>query len=456
MREQLISLLNIRRYRWSELFLLIMPALFIILASFQLQLIATTSNTSTVQFTPNTLPGIDIFGPQFFLILAFLATHVVLSWLLPESDQTILPITAMLSSVGVLMATRLGPDLPTPDKLLGYRQAVWVILGLVFCIATVFVTRSMRWLRLYKYTWALGGVALVAITLIHARNVNFDSPTHDQLSLGPAGIAFQPSELLKICLVIFYAAYLAENREMLTQAGPKIGPLQFPPLKHLGPLVLLLGLSLVLFVGLRELGLALLIFGIFVSMIYMASGRLTYVFYSLIGFAGGALIAYRLFSYVRDRVAIVNTAFDPGVATNQGFQIVQGLIAFGSGGILGQGLGLGYPTFVPAVQTDYVAAALGEELGMAGLFAILAVFMLLIYRGFRIALRGRDTFEQLLAGGIASVFAIQTLVILAGNLKIMPLTGIPLPFITYGGSSVIANFIMVGLLLRLSAPETIE
>src|SRR5271165_139730 len=304
MREQLISLLNIRRYRWSELFLLIMPALFIVLASFQLQLIATTSNTSTVQFTPNTLPGIDIFGPQFFLILAFLATHVVLSWLLPEADQTILPITAMLSSVGVLLATRLGPDLPTPDKLLGYRQAVWVILGLVFCIATVFVTRSMRWLRLYKYTWALGGVALVAITLIHARNVNFDSPTHDQLSLGPAGIAFQPSELLKICLVIFYAAYLAENREMLTQAGPKIGQFQFPPLKHMGPLILLLGLSLVLFVGLRELGLALLIFGVFVSMIYMASGRLSYVIYSLIGFSGGALIAYNLFSYVRDRVAI--------------------------------------------------------------------------------------------------------------------------------------------------------
>jgi cell division protein FtsW (lipid II flippase) len=151
-------------------------------------------------------------------------------------------------------------------------------------------------------------------------------------------------------------------------------------------------------------------------------------------------------------VAIVSTAFDPGVANDKGYQIVQGLIALGNGGILGQGFGLGHPTFVPAVQTDFVAAAIGEEFGMAGLFAILGIFMLLIYRSFRIAIRARNTFEQLLAGGIGSIFAIQTLVILAGNLKLMPLTGIPLPFITYGGSSVIINFIMIGLLLRLSAP----
>jgi cell division protein FtsW (lipid II flippase) len=249
---------------------------------------------------------------------------------------------------------------------------------------------------------------------------------------------------------------LAENREMLSQAGKKFGPLYLPPMKHLMPLLALLGVSLLMFLGLRELGVALLIFGVFVSMIYLASGRLIYVFYSLIGFAGGALIAYKLLSYVRDRVVIVRDAFLPAFATDKGFQIVQGLIALGNGGILGQGLGLGHPTFVPAVQTDFVAAAIGEELGLAGLFALIALFILLIYRSFRVAIRARDTFEQLLAGGIGSIFAIQTLVILAGNLKIIPLTGIPLPFITYGGSSVIANFIMVGLLLRLSAPEASE
>jgi cell division protein FtsW (lipid II flippase) len=262
---------------------------------------------------------------------------------------------------------------------------------------------------------------------------------------------------LKLCLVIFYAGYLAENREILAAATPlKIGgrtfPINVPPIKHLGPMIVMLMVSLLMFVVLRELGVALLIFGIFVSMIYLASGRMMYVGYSMGGFAVGALIAYNLFSYVRDRVAIVSTAFDPGVANDKGYQIVQGLIAMGNGGILGQGFGLGHPTFVPAVQTDFVAAAIGEEFGMAGLFAILGIFMLLIYRSFRIAIRARNTFEQLLAGGIGSIFAIQTLVILAGNLKLMPLTGIPLPFITYGGSSVLINFIMVGLLLRLSAP----
>ncbi len=453
MQQTMRNAFDLRRYRWSELFLLIMPSLFILLGMLQLQLIAQNSTgKGPTAININNLPAIDVLAPQLLLIVALLATHVALSWLVPNADRTLLPIAGMLSSMGVLMATRLGPDLPSPEPRLGFKQLIWVLIGFGFCIATVFATRSIRWLRLYKYTWAVGGIILVAITLIHARNVNFDSPTHDQLNLGPAGLAFQPSELLKICLVIFYAAYLAENREILALEGRKVGPFYIPPLKHMGPLIGMLLVALVLFVGLRELGLALLIFGIFVSMIYLASGRLAYVFYSLGGFAVGAFIAYNLFSYVRDRVAIVSTAFQPDVADNKGYQIVQGLIALGSGGVLGQGFGLGHPTFVPAVQTDYVAAAIGEEFGLAGLFAILGIFMLLVYRSFRIAVRARDTFEQLLAGGIGSVFAIQTLVILAGNLKLMPLTGIPLPFITYGGSSVIANFIMIGLLLRLSTP----
>ncbi len=455
MKNMLSSVVNLRRYRWSEFFLLLLPSVFILLGMTQLLLIANNSSgKGPTTITASNLPTLDALGPQLLLIVALFATHIVLTWIAPNADQTLLPVVGMLSALGVLMATRLGPALPYPASNLGQKQLLFVILGLGVCIGTLWVTRSLRWLRLYRYTFAAIGLVLVGITLLHAHSItNFDSPTHDQLNLGPGSFAFQPSELLKICLVIFYASYLAENREMLSQAGTKIGPLYFPPMKHMGPLIALLGLSLVLFVGLRELGLALLIFGIFVSMIYMASGRMTYVVYSLIGFAGGALIAYKLFSYVRDRVAIVTTAFQPDVATGKGFQIVQGLIALGSGGIFGQGFGLGHPTFVPAVQTDYVAAAIGEEFGMAGLFAVLALFILLIYRGFRIAIRRTDTFEQLLAGGISCVFAIQTLVILAGNLKIAPLTGIPLPFITYGGSSTIANFIMIGLLLRLSVPE---
>jgi cell division protein FtsW (lipid II flippase) len=447
------TVLNILRYRWSEFFLLLLPSVFLILGMLQLTLIANNNNgKGPTVITPQNLPPFDSLGPQLLLIVALLGTHIVLTWLVPAADQIVLPLAGMLSAFGVLEATRLGPDLGVPS--LGYRQLIWVILGLGFCIATVWATRSLRWVRLYRYTFAAIGIVLVAITLVHAHGVNFNSPTHDQLNLGPAGLSFQPSELLKICLVIFYASYLAENREMLADTRRyRIGPISLPPLRQLAPMIVLLILSLLMFVYLRELGLALLLFGVFVSMIYMASGRFSYVIYSLIAFAGGAYVAYELFGYVRDRVAIVTTAFNPSVEPNTGFQIVQGLIALGSGGIFGQGFGLGHPTFVPAVQTDFVAASIGEEFGMIGLFAVIALFMLLIYRGFRIAVRGRDTFEQLLAGGISCVFAIQTLVILAGNLKIIPLTGIPLPFITYGGSSVIANFIMIGLLLRLSAPE---
>jgi cell division protein FtsW (lipid II flippase) len=194
----------------------------------------------------------------------------------------------------------------------------------------------------------------------------------------------------------------------------------------------------------------MLIFGLFVALFFVASGRLSYVLGSLGLFTVGAFICYHLFSYVRDRVAIVSTAFDPKVEPYQGYQIVQGLIAFGVGGFFGQGLGLGHPWVVPAVQTDYIAAAIGEEFGLVGLLALVGLFGLLIYRGMRTSLLAQDNFNQLLACGLTAVFALQTLIILAGNLKLMPLTGIPLPFLAYGGSSVIANFIIVGLLLRLS------
>lgn len=452
------EMFNLRRYRWSELFLLAAPAGLIFLAMWELQLVATLPNASAATaITLQTLPAIDSLGPNLLLIVALFAAHIVLSWLIPDADQTLLPLAGMLSAIGVLMATRLGPSIYPAAPTLGFHQLLWVLIGLGAMLGTVWLTRSLRWLRLYKYSFALVGIGLVALTLFHALSVkNFNSPTHDQLNLGPSSIAFQPSELLKIVLVIFYAGYLAENREMLTQGGRKFGPLYIPSLRHMAPLIAMLGVSLLMFLGLRELGVALLIFGVFVSMIYMASGRLVYVWYSLAGFAVGALIAYRLLGYVQDRVAVLTNAFTPQYANSAGFQVVQGLIAVGTGGILGQGFGLGHPQFVPAVQTDFVAAAFGNEFGLMGMFALIAIFMLLIYRAFRIAVRGRDTFEQLLAGGIGSIFAIQTLVILAGNLKIIPLTGIPLPFITYGGSSVVANFIMIGLLLRLSAPEAIE
>jgi cell division protein FtsW (lipid II flippase) len=436
-----------RNYRWTELYLLLPVAAFTLLGLVELLLVQSQPQVVNRQ----TLPPLAALFPALGLIAALVGVHVLLCALAPDADQTLLPIAGMLSSIGVLMATRLGRDLGRPD--LGAKQLGWVTIGLAFCVFTVWGTRSLRWLRLYKYTWAVAGIALVAISLVHARSISFNQPGRDVLGIGP--FALQPSELLKICLVIFFAGYLSENREMLTSGGYRIGRFTLPPPKQLGPLLVMLGISLIIFVGLHaQLGLALLVFGLFISMVYVASNRLDYAVGSLGLFAVGAFFAYHLFGYVRDRVAIVNTAFSPNVEPNAGYQIVQGLISLGVGGIFGQGLGLGHPTFIPAVETDYVAAAFGEEFGLAGLFALIGIIVLLIYRGMRIAVIARDPFNQLLACGLTAVFALQTLVILAGNLKIIPLTGIPLPFVAYGGSSVIANFIIIGLLLRISQGDT--
>ncbi len=446
-----------RHYRWTELSLLLLPALFLVVGMTEL---LTLPNLSKQAPHP-TLPPLDALTPAFGLIAALLVAHILLNILAPDADQTLLPIAGILSSIGVIMALRLGPALGADQANLGVKQLVWVIVGLAFCIGTVRVTRDLRWLRNYKYTWAAVGLALVGITLVRARSFSTNAPSRDVLSIGPGGFSFQPSEILKICLVVFFAGYLSENREMLASASYRLGPLKLPPLKHLGPLLVMLGLALVIFVGVRELGLAILIFGLFLSMLYVASDRPLYVVGAVIAFAIGAFIAYNLFSYARVRVALVGNAFqtDPNnpaldIAHNAGYQIVQGLIAFGTGGIFGTGLGLGRPCIVPACTTDFIASSFGEEFGFAGVLALVGLFMLLVYRGMHISVGTRDSFNQLMAVGLTAVFALQTLVILAGNLKLIPFTGVPLPFVAYGGSSVVANFIIIGLLLRLSQRST--
>ncbi len=444
---------GIHRYRWRELQLLILPALFMLTG--MTMLILVDSNSQKVS-----LPTLDSLVPAIGVIAALLGMHILLTILLPRADQVLFPIAGLLSVLGVLMALRLGP--PLGDASLGTRQLLWLLLGLLFCLLTIlFTRRGTLWISRYKYTFAAFGILLVGISVVRVltSHINFDSPTHDELDL-PGGIPFQPTELLKICLVVFFAAYVAENREILGEGGPRLGFISLPPLKQFGPLLLMLGIAMVLFVTLRELGLALLIFGIFLAMLYLGSGRILYVVWGLVLFGVGAFLCYKLFTYVQARVTVVGVncnATDP--ATRQlilgpAYQICQGLIAIGSGGVFGAGLGLGDPTNVPAVQTDYVFAAVSEEFGLLGVMALLGIYIMLVHRGFRIAANAKTAFNQLLAGGLTAVFAIQTMIIIAGNLKLMPLTGIPLPFITYGGSSLIANYIIIGLLLRISATES--
>ena len=394
---------------------------------------------------------------MFGLIALLVGVNVLLSFTFPRADQMLLPLVGLLSGLGVLMATRLGASPTVADPSLGTRQLLWVLLGLVICVVTLVGLRNMNWLRRYKYTWALLGILLVGFTLARAFKVNLNSPTHDQLNIGPLNL--QPSELLKIFIVVFFAAYLSENRDILAEGSLRLGPLRLPPLRQLGPIALMLGISLLLFLGIRELGLALLIYGIFLCMLYLGTDRLSWVVVSLLIFAVLGLIGYKLFGYVQQRFAaatidVVNwqnwSDATKAFAQAGAAQIVQGIIALSSGGILGAGFGLGHPVLVPVVQSDMIFTALGEEFGLAGLFAILGIYMLIIYRGFRIAIMASDTFQQLLAAGLTSIFAVQTVIIIAGNMKFLPLTGLPLPFVSYGGSSIIANYIIIGILLRIS------
>jgi cell division protein FtsW (lipid II flippase) len=466
---------TITRYRWQELTLLILPFL-IMLVAMTMLLVGGPGANKQAAFSPKSLPTGQDMIPIFGLIGALLVTNIIMSIFFRKADQLLLPLVGLLSAIGVLMATRLGPNLyaiyininpqlAASYATLGPKQLVWVIIGLIICLATTFVLRNTNWLERYKYTWIfVGFLALLPSVVQGIRTLHASSttPTRDILGVGP--FQLQPSELLKIAIVIFFAAYLSENRDIFSQGYMRLGRLRLPPLRQLGPLLLMLGIALIVFLIVRELGLAMLLYGLFLAMMYLGSGKISYVLVSLGLFAVLAFIGYHLFSYVHARFATVTldvvnwtAASDQQYLTANGpLQVVQGLIALSSGGIFGSGFGLGHPVLVPVVESDMIFTALGEEFGLAGLFAILGIYLLIVYRGYRIAIEATNPFNQLLAAGLTSIFAIQTLIICAGNMKFLPLTGIPLPFLSYGGSSIFANYIIIGILLRISYNTAVE
>ncbi len=467
MQGQFSSVL--RRYRWKELGLLIIPFMIMILGVTQL-LLANADPQSSLSI--KNLPTLQGLIPAFGLIGGLLLLNIVFSIFFRSTDQMLLPLVGLLSGIGVLMATRLGPDVG--DAALGSRQLLWVLLGFVVCIGAFLLARRVDGLAYFRYSVAIFGFLLLAVTLVNTLRVhNLDSPTHDQLNVGP--LNFQPSELLKICVVFFFASFFADYHERLMNTETRlrwlrplltrlrfvpdrllIGRIKLPPPGLLIAPIIMLGVSLLLFLVVRELGLALLIYGIFLCMVYLGTNKIAYVGIFLLFFLVFAFIGYALFSYVRARFTVVGIdvinwpAGSEKLYQSSAFQVVQGLIALSSGGILGAGLGLGTPAFVPVVQSDMVFTALGEELGIAGLFAIIGIYLFIIYRGYRIAMEATSLFSQLLAAGLTSIFALQALIIAAGNMKFLPLTGIPLPFLSYGGSSILANYIIVGILLRIS------
>jgi cell division protein FtsW (lipid II flippase) len=387
-------------------------------------------------------------------VAGLLAAHLVLVLAGRRVDEILLPAVAFLGGVGLLLMQRLPQDLVVQDVGpwtlgLGGLQLLW--LGIALAVATTVAVgmRSDRWLRLYKYTWAAAGLVLLALTFVFGSEVNGSRLT---LELGP--ISGQPSELLKVILVVFFAAYLAENRVLLADARVRlVGPISVPPLPYLAPIVAMLALALGIVVVQRDLGAALLFFAVFLGLLFLATGRLIDVVLGLLLFAAGFAALAALFPHVQDRIAIWLDPWSDPLGT--GYQLVQALHAFARGGLLGTGLGAGLPLIagrlpIPAVHTDFPLAAIGEELGMVGVVAVLAAYLVIVERGLRIAAASRDDFRALLAAGLALVVGLQAAIIAGGNLKLIPLTGITLPFVSYGGSSLLANALVVGILLALS------
>jgi cell division protein FtsW (lipid II flippase) len=366
-------------------------------------------------------------------------------------DQLLLPLTASLAILGMLTIQRLHPDLTEIDPGfagLAQRQFMFLVIGLAVSWLIVMLAgpfKVMSWLRSYKYTWLIVSLGLQAATFLIG-NGPPGSGAKLWISVGP--IQVQPSEVVKLTLVIFLAGYLDDKRELLGSSW-RLGRLSLPPIPYLIPMGIMWAASLLTLVVLNDLGSALMFFALFLTMLYLASGRPVYVLVGLATFLAACIGAWLAFERVGLRVQNwLNPWEDPFFA---GYQPIQSDYALASGGVFGKGFAQGHPWYIPAVETDYIFSAVGEELGLLGTLAVLSLYLLLTVRGFIVAMRTQDGFAQLMAAGLTSIIAFQTIIIVGGVIRIIPLTGITLPFISYGGSSLLSNFALIGLLLHISS-----
>jgi cell division protein FtsW (lipid II flippase) len=393
--------------------------------------------------------------PAVYLGLLW-AAHLLFSLSGRRSDEIILPAVGLLGGLGLLLATRLPHELVRqrygPFELgLGELQLLWLGIGVAIIAGLAMAVRSDDWLRLYKYSWAGAGLALLLAVFLFGREV-----AGARLSLCVGQVCGQPSELLKVLLVVFMAGYLSENRAILAAQRMRVGPLSLPPLPYLLPMLAMWAIALAIVIVQRDLGAALLLYSVFLAVLFVATARWSYVALGLLLFVAGSAVLYALFPHVRVRIDVW---LDPWVdPLGAGYQTVRALFAFGRGGMLGTGLGAGLPAAggaaaIPAVHTDFAFTALAEETGYLGAVAILGTYLVLVQRGLRIAARSTDEFRALLAAGLTLTIAIQTAIIVGGNARLIPLTGITAPFLSYGGSSILATAVAVGLLLAFSERE---
>ena len=372
------------------------------------------------------------------LLLLLVCAHVGVRRFAPGASPLLLPLATLLHGVGYVFIARLS------DRLAGL-QATWSLVAVVAFIGVLVVVRRVTDLLRYQYTFLFLGVVLQLLPLVPG--VGFSSGgARIWVSIGP--INFQPGEFAKLCLALFFAGYLAEQREVMSTAGKRVLGVQLPEMRTFLPVLLAWGVSVVVMVAEKDLGSSLLFFTLFVVMLWVATERTGYLVFGGGLFVLGAVVAYQLFSHVRDRFTIW---LDPWSQYNgKGYQIVQGMFGFAEGGLSGTGLGLGDPGRIPAVKNDFIFAAVGEELGLFGATAVLVAFVLLMGSGLRTALRTDNAFEKLLAVGLTTILGVQAFIILAGVLRVLPLTGVTLPFMSYGGSSLVSNYMLLALLIAIS------
>jgi peptidoglycan glycosyltransferase len=367
-----------------------------------------------------------------------LVAHLAVRFLAPGADPTLLPLAALLHGLGYVMIARLS------ERLAGL-QAVWSIVAVTAFTLVLLVVQRVNDLARYKWTLLLAGVVLLVLPM--APGLGFASGgARIWVSIGP--INFQPGEFAKLALALFFAGYLAERRELIAAGTWRVGPLQLPEPRHLLPIVVAWGFSVVVMVGQKDLGSSLLFFSLFVVMMWVATEKASYLVLGFGLFAVGAVIAYQMFAHVQDRVSIW---LDPWADfEGKGYQIAQAMFALADGGLTGTGLGLGDPSRIPEAKNDFIFAAIAEELGLFGGTAVLIAYVLIVGAGLRTAVRTDRPFEKLLAVGLTTIIGVQAFIIVGGVIRLVPLTGITLPFVSYGGSSLLANYVLLALLVRIS------
>jgi cell division protein FtsW (lipid II flippase) len=392
-----------------------------------------------------TLSDVSLTYGAIFLALC-IAAHVVIRFTLPHADPYLFPLVAVLACFGLVVIYRLDQDLAR-------EQAQWFVFGLaLFAITILVLRRDFRVLERYRYTIAAAGFLLLLLPLTPLGA----APNGARIVVDVGPIAFQPVEFAKIAIVVFLAAYLREHRDVLILASRRFLGLTLPPLKQFGPLLVVWGAAMMMLVVIRDLGSSIMFFGGFLAVLYVATNRLSFPLVGLAFFAAGAWIFGPRVPHVQDRIDIWQDPFARGVVDKEGYQIAQSLFAQADGGLFGTGFGqalLELPngaSILPAPHTDLIYSVIVDELGLVGACGLILVYLLLAARGFKTAAIARDSFSTLLATGLTAVLALQVFVIVGGVTKVIPLTGVTLPFVSYGGSSIVANFVLLALLLLVS------